>query len=105
VFLLSRIQEIYNKTGDNTKSVTLGLERTGRIITSAALVMVLACGSFALGDIVVVKMFGVGLGLAILIDATLVRALLVPAFMRIMGRLNWWAPRIFSPSTPEKLDP
>lgn len=94
VFLLSRVKEIYDETGDNVGSVSMGLERTGRIITSAALVMILVCASFALADIVVVKMFGVGLGLAILLDATLVRALLVPALMRIMGRLNWWAPRI-----------
>jgi len=94
VFLLSRVKEIYDETGDNVASVSLGLERTGGIITSAALVMILVCGSFALADIVVVKMFGVGLGLAIFLDATLVRALLVPALMRIMGRLNWWAPRI-----------
>ena len=69
------------------------MERTGRIITSAALVMVLVCASFAMADIVIVKMFGVGLGLAIIIDVTLVRAILVPALMRVMGRLNWWAPK------------
>ena len=94
VFLLSRVKEIYDETGDNVGSVSMGLERTGRIITSAALVMILVCASFALADIVVVKRFGVGFGLAILLDATLVRALLVPALMRIMGRLNWWAPKI-----------
>jgi RND superfamily putative drug exporter len=92
VFLLSRVMEIYDETGDNTGSVALGLERTGRIITSAALIMVLVCASFALADIVLVKAFGVGLGLAIFIDATLVRAFLVPALMRILGNLNWWAP-------------
>ena len=92
VFLLSRVKEVYDQTGDNALSVAVGLERTGRIITSAALVMILVCGSFALADIVIVKMFGVGLGLAILIDATLVRALIVPALMRIMGRFNWWSP-------------
>ena len=93
VFLLSRVKEIYDETGDNTYSVAQGLERTGRIITSAALVMVLVCASFAMADIVIVKMFGVGLGLAIIIDVTLVRAILVPALMRVMGRLNWWAPK------------
>jgi RND superfamily putative drug exporter len=92
VFLLSRVMEIYDETGDNTGSVALGLERTGRIITSAALIMVMVCASFALADIVLVKAFGVGLGLAIFIDATLVRAFLVPALMRILGNLNWWAP-------------
>ena len=93
VFLLSRVKEIYDETGDNTASVALGLQRTGRIITSAALVMVLVCASFALADVITVKAIGVGLGLAILIDATLVRALLVPALMRVMGRWIWWAPR------------
>ncbi len=94
VFLLSRVKELYDENGNNTASVALGLERTGRIITSAALVMILVCGSFALADIVIVKMFGVGLGLAILIDATLVRALMVPAIMRVMGDLNWWCPNL-----------
>lgn len=100
VFLLSRVKEIYDETGDNTSSVAYGLEKTGRIITSAALIMVLVCGSFALADIVIVKMFGIGLGLAILIDATLVRALLVPALMRIMGDFNWWAPFINNKKRP-----
>lgn len=99
VFLLSRVKELYDENGNNTASVALGLERTGRIITSAALVMILVCGSFALADIVIVKMFGVGLGLAILIDATLVRALMVPAIMRVMGDLNWWCPNL----NPRKL--
>jgi RND superfamily putative drug exporter len=94
VFLLSRVKELYDENGNNTASVALGLEKTGRIITSAALVMILVCGSFALADIVIVKMFGVGLGLAILIDATLVRALMVPAIMRVMGDLNWWCPNL-----------
>ncbi len=93
VFLLSRIKEEYDETGDNTASVALGLERTGRIITSAALILVLVAGAFATSDVVVVKAFGVGVAIAILLDATLVRALLVPALMRIMGRWNWWAPR------------
>jgi RND superfamily putative drug exporter len=93
VFLLSRIKEIYDETGDNTYSVAQGLEKTGRIITSAALVMVMVCASFAMADIVIVKMFGVGLGLAIIIDVTIVRAILVPALMCVMGRLNWWAPK------------
>ena len=93
VFLLSRIKELYDESGDNTASVALGLERTGRIITSAALILVLVAGAFATSDVVVVKALGVGMAIAILLDATLVRALLVPALMRIMGRWNWWAPR------------
>ncbi|MEK7778155.1 MAG: MMPL family transporter, partial [Chloroflexota bacterium] len=93
VFLLSRIKELYDESGDNTASVALGLERTGRIITSAALILVLVAGAFATSNVVVVKALGVGMAIAILLDATLVRALLVPALMRIMGRWNWWAPR------------
>lgn len=93
VFLLSRIKEEYDKTGDNTNSVALGLEKTGRIITSAAVLLVLVAGAFATSEIVVVKAFGVGIAIAVLVDATIVRALLVPALMRILGDVNWWAPR------------
>jgi RND superfamily putative drug exporter len=103
VFLLTRIKEIYDETGDNTDSVAQGLQRTGGTITSAALVMVVVCASFALADVVTVKAVGVGLGLAILIDATLVRALLVPALMRVMGPWNWWAPRFLRGATTEKM--
>lgn len=93
VFLLTRIKEVYDATGDNTQSVALGLERTGRIITSAALIMVLITGSFAFTDVVFIKALGVGIALAIFLDATVVRALLVPATMRLLGNLNWWTPR------------
>ncbi|MBI4298783.1 MAG: MMPL family transporter [Chloroflexi bacterium] len=92
VFLLSRIKEEYEASGDNTRSVALGLERTGLIITSAALILVLVASAFATGDIVVVKALGFGIALAIFIDATIVRTLLVPALMRLLGNLNWWAP-------------
>ena len=92
VFLLVRIKEIYDATGDNTASVALGLERTGRIITSAALVLVLVSGSFAFGDIIIIKALGLGIAIAIFLDSTVVRALLVPALMRVLGDLNWWAP-------------
>ena len=92
VFLLVRIKEIYDATGDNTASVALGLERTGRVITSAALVLVLVSGSFAFGDIVIIKALGLGIAIAIFLDSTIVRALLVPALMRVLGDLNWWAP-------------
>ena len=92
VFLLSRIKEIYDETGDNTESVATGLERTGRIITSAALILVLVAGAFATSEIIVIKAFGVGVAIAILLDATVVRALLVPALMRLLGDWNWWAP-------------
>ncbi len=93
VFLLSRIKESYDATGDNTSSVSHGLARTGALITGAAAVLILVAGSFGLADIVMIKSIGVGIALAILIDATIVRALLVPATMRLLGHLNWWAPR------------
>ena len=92
VFLLSRIREQWDRTGDNTASVALGLQKTGRIITSAALLLVVVIGAFSTSGIVFIKMIGVGMVIAILVDATLVRALLVPATMRLLGRWNWWAP-------------
>ena len=92
VFLLTRIREIYDETGDNTQSVALGLEKTGRIITSAALVLVLVAGSFTFGDIIIIKALGLGIALAIFLDSTVVRALLVPSLMKILGDKNWWAP-------------
>ncbi len=92
VFLLSRIREEYDRTGDNTQAVALGLQRTGGIITSAALLLIIVVGAFATSGIVFVKMIGVGLVIAILLDATVVRALLVPATMRLLGKANWWAP-------------
>ncbi|MEK7848792.1 MAG: MMPL family transporter, partial [Chloroflexota bacterium] len=92
VFLLSRIKEAYDETGDNSEGVAVGLEKTGAIITSAAVVLALVAASFATGYLVVVKALGVGIGLAVLIDALVVRTLLVPALMYIMGRWNWWAP-------------
>jgi RND superfamily putative drug exporter len=93
VFLLSRIKEEYDVSGDNRMSVVRGLERTGRIITSAALLLVVVSGAFATSEIIFVKQVGLGVALAIAIDATIVRALFVPAAMRLMGGLNWWAPR------------
>jgi uncharacterized membrane protein YdfJ with MMPL/SSD domain len=92
VFLLSRIREHYLQSGDNTASVAAGLERTGRIITSAALILVIVAGSFAFTDIVLIKAVGLGLSIAILLDATLIRCLLVPATMRVLGQWNWWLP-------------
>ena len=92
VFLLTRIREIYDETGDNAQSVALGLEKTGRIITSAALVLVLVAGSFTFGDIIIIKALGLGIALAIFLDSTVVRALLVPSLMKVLGDLNWWAP-------------
>lgn len=92
VFLLSRIKEEYDATGDNQVSVARGLERTGRIITSAALLLVVVTGAFATSEIIFIKQVGVGTALAIALDATIIRTLLVPATMRLMGGLNWWAP-------------
>jgi RND superfamily putative drug exporter len=93
VMLLSRIKEEYEKTGDNVASVALGIERTGRLITGAALIMATVFFSFGLAEAVVIKAIGLGMGLAVLVDATIVRALLVPATMRLMGHWNWWAPK------------
>jgi uncharacterized membrane protein YdfJ with MMPL/SSD domain len=93
VFLLSRIKEQWDRTGDNTLAVATGLERTGRIITSAALLLMVVIGAFSTSQIVFIKMIGVGMFIAILVDATIVRAILVPATMRLMGSANWWAPR------------
>jgi len=92
VMLLSRIKEEYERTGDNLSSVTLGIERTGRLITGAALIMATVFFSFGLAEAVVIKAIGLGMGLAVLVDATIIRALLVPATMRLMGGWNWWAP-------------
>jgi len=93
VLLISRIQEEYRKTGDTTKAVAEGLERSGRLITGAAAIMVAVFLAFGLADVVLIKSIGLGLALAVAIDATLVRALIVPAVMRLLGSANWWAPR------------
>ena len=92
VFLLSRVREAYEQTGDNTRSVAVGLERSGGIITSAAAIVFLVSIAFATADMVIVKALGVGMALAVLLDATLVRGLLVPATMRLLGNVNWWWP-------------
>jgi RND superfamily putative drug exporter len=93
VLLISRIQEEYRKTGDTTQAVAQGLEKSGRLITGAAAIMVAVFLAFGLADVVLIKSIGLGLALAVAIDATLVRALIVPAVMRLLGRVNWWAPR------------
>jgi Predicted drug exporters of the RND superfamily len=92
VFLLTRMKEAWDRTGDNTEAVARGLERSGRIVTSAALIVVVVAGSFAFADIVLIKALGIGMAIAIALDATVVRALLVPATMRLLGRWNWWMP-------------
>jgi putative drug exporter of the RND superfamily len=92
VFLLSRIQESFWQTGDNTRAVALGLQRSGGIITSAAVIVIVVSSCFATADMILVKALGLGMALAVAIDATLVRGLLVPATMRLLGDLNWWLP-------------
>ena len=92
VFLLSRMRESWEQTRDNPTAVAHGLERSGRIVTSAALIVIVVAGSFAFADIVLIKALGVGIALAVALDATVVRALLVPATMRLLGRWNWWLP-------------
>ncbi|HLB44256.1 MAG TPA: MMPL family transporter [Candidatus Limnocylindrales bacterium] len=92
VFLLSRMKEVYDRTGDNREAVARGMERSGRIVTSAALIVVVVAGSFAFADIVLIKALGLGVAIAVALDATLVRALLVPSAMRMLGNVNWWMP-------------
>jgi trehalose monomycolate/heme transporter len=100
VFLLSRVREQWDKEHDptmtltekNTHAVAIGVQKTGRIITSAALLLAVVIGAFSTSGIVFMKMIGVGMLVALLVDATVVRALLVPATMKLLGRWNWWAP-------------
>jgi putative drug exporter of the RND superfamily len=92
VFLLSRIREHYDETHDNTDSVAFGVRNTGRIITGAALIMVAVFGGFALGRMADLQQVGLGLAVAVLLDATIVRAVLVPASMRLLGDWNWYLP-------------
>ena len=93
VLLVSRIHEEYVRTGNNTVAVASGLERTGRLITGAAAIMFAVFMSFGLAEVVIIKAIGVGLAIAVAIDATIVRSLVVPAVMRLLGNVNWWAPR------------
>src|SRR6185503_16702929 len=90
VFLLSRIREEYLRTGDNAMAVADGLARTARVITAAAAIMIAVFFSFVLGDIRVLKLLGLGLSTAVLVDATIVRMVLVPATMELLGDANWW---------------
>jgi len=92
VFLLSRVKEEYDRTGDAVNSVADGLAATARVITAAAAIMIVVFGSFVLEDNRVIKMFGLGLATAVFLDATLVRMLLVPATMELLGERNWWLP-------------
>lgn len=92
VFLLSRIRELYDENGDNEKSVSEGLGHTSGIITSAALILILVSLGFAMADIVPVKAIGIGMAIAVAVDATLVRAVLLPSAMKLLGKWNWWWP-------------
>jgi RND superfamily putative drug exporter len=92
VFLVSRIHEEWTRRRNNTEAVTYGQAETGRVITAAALIMILVFASFALGDDLVIKQFGIGLAGAIIIDAFIVRTVIVPALMHLFGRGNWWLP-------------
>lgn len=105
VFLLGRIREEYDRTGDTRESVANGLSQTGGLITSAALIMVVLFGSFGFTRLVATREFGLGLAFAVALDATLIRVVLVPILMRLMGRANWWFPSVFLriPSTRSRI--
>ena len=92
VFLLTRIKEAYDAGASNDEAVATGLERTGRIVTAAALLFAIAIGAFSLSEIVFIKLIGVTTALAVLIDSSIIRALLVPSLMKLLGDWNWWSP-------------
>ena len=101
VFLLSRIREEYDKTGDSATAVADGLAKTAQVITAAAAIMVVVFGSFVFEDDRTGKLFGIGFALAVLLDATIVRMLLVPATMELLGDKNWWMPSMARPHHPQ----
>lgn len=101
VFLISRIHELYEETGDNDQATLEGLVSTSRIITSAALIMIVVTGAFAFTDILPVKQMGLGVALAIFLDATIIRLMLVPSLMKLFGDWNWWLP--FSKKTRKSI--
>ncbi len=92
MFLLSRIKEARDAGHTESEAIAVGLDRTGRIVTSAALLLAVAFGAFLTSHIVITKELGLGTAAAVMLDATIVRALLVPALMRLLGRWNWWVP-------------
>lgn len=92
VFMLSRIKERYEATGDNTRAVLEGLQRSAPLITSAAVILAVSFSLYATGTVMYLQMIGIGVAIAILVDATVIRAILVPALMRLAGQANWWAP-------------
>jgi putative drug exporter of the RND superfamily len=93
VFILSRVKEDYARSGDAQRSVVTGLSGSARVITAAALIMMSVFGAFVLGDDVIIKMIGIGLAFAVLIDATVVRMVIVPAVMSLLGNAAWWYPK------------
>jgi RND superfamily putative drug exporter len=101
VFLLTRVREYVRQGYSNEESVALGLDHTAGIITAAGLIMIAVFGSFALTQVLVIKELGFGLAVAVLLDTTLVRLVLVPATMKLMGRWNWWMPRLLDHLVPE----
>ncbi len=101
VFLLTRMQEAWYQTGENRRAVADGLERSGRLVTGAAAIMACVFLAFALASVVTIKAIGVGMAVAVVVDATLVRALVVPAVMRLLGTANWWAPAWLRRRNPE----
>ena len=104
VLMLTRMQEEYERHHDNTRAVAEGLERSGRLVTSAAAIMVAVFSAFAMADVILLKALGVGMAIAVALDATVVRVLVVPATMRLMGDWNWWAPE-FLHRLQKKLNP
>ncbi len=100
VFLLSRIREEWLRTHDNRQAVAYGLEKTGGVITNAALLFVIVTGAFTFTSLVATKEIGLGMTVAVVVDATIIRSLLVPATMRLLGRWNWWLPGRSLPPAP-----
>lgn len=97
VFMVSRIREEYERTGDNERAVLAGLQRSAPLITAAALTLAVSFAVYATGSVMYLQMIGIGVAVAILVDATIIRGILVPAFMRLAGRANWWAPAVLTP--------
>lgn len=101
VFMLSRVKEVYSEIGDNEEAVAIGLQQTAGVITAAGLILIGTFGSFATAQVLTIKEIGLGLAIAVLIDATIIRIVLVPATMRLMGDWNWWMPEALKRIVPE----
>jgi len=101
VFLISRMREAWVRTGDNSQAITSGLASTARVITAAAAIMIVVFASLVPSDQVFIKVAGIGMAAAVLVDATIIRMLLVPAVMHLLGRANWWLPRGMARYLPE----